>query len=470
MNGLGLTLDPPLPQAFETGRGGCLVLRGVADGAGGILRSLEVEGGDGARVALFPAADGERGQHFFAMVDVKEERAGSSLRLRARGTLDGGRVVVETLGECVVTPLRLEPVAPPAGIVAGDPGRPLVAICMATYDPAPGAFRRQVDSIREQGYDNWICIINDDHSPAGTMAEMERICAEDERFLIHRNDRNLGFYANFEQALRRVPAAADYVAYADQDDRWYPDKLEKLLAAMAPGVQLAYGDVRIVAADGSVVADTYWRGRRNEYRDFTTVLLANTVTGAASLFRRELLYDLLPFPDRVGDAFHDHWTACVALARGRLAYVDEPLHDYYQHGESVIGHCDFVRWTLRQRLASLGRFALRLLRPAERRGLLGRKIGSSLAVYRGECLRLELFTRTIKLRLRLPDGFGGPLNLFNGGVASALKLLGVHLKILATGRTTDDAEFRLAMGYLARAWERRRIGGGASAGGAGRTT
>ncbi|MEA3291949.1 MAG: hypothetical protein U9Q71_06590, partial [Pseudomonadota bacterium] len=104
-----------------------------------------------------------------------------------------------------------------------------------------------------------------------------------------------------------------------------------------------------------------------------------------------------------------------------------------------------------------GRFALRLLQPSERRSLLGKKIGSSLAVYRGECLRLALFARTIKLRLGQPDAFGGALNLFNGGLSSANKLLGAHLKILATGRTTDDAEFRLAMGYLARYWEKRRM-------------
>ncbi len=48
--------------------------------------------------------------------------------------------------------------------------------------------------------------------------------------------------------------------------------------------------------------------------------------------------DALPFPPLLAKAFHDHWLAVVALARGEIAYLDEPLYDYVQHGDAVIGH------------------------------------------------------------------------------------------------------------------------------------
>ena len=51
-----------------------------------------------------------------------------------------------------------------------------------------------------------------------------------------------------------------------------------------------------------------------------------------------MLDDALPFPPRLARAFHDHWVAVVAMARGDLAYVDEPLYDYVQHHDAVIGH------------------------------------------------------------------------------------------------------------------------------------
>jgi hypothetical protein len=45
----------------------------------------------------------------------------------------------------------------------------------------------------------------------------------------------------------------------------------------------------------------------------------------------------LPFPDCPGLEFHDHWLALVALASGRVEYVDRPLYDYVQHRRAIVG-------------------------------------------------------------------------------------------------------------------------------------
>ena len=58
------------------------------------------------------------------------------------------------------------------------------------------------------------------------------------------------------------------------------------------------------------------------------------MTGAASLLRRELLDHALPFPPAQFAHFHDHWIALVALSLGEIAFVDEPLYDYVQHGRT----------------------------------------------------------------------------------------------------------------------------------------
>jgi hypothetical protein len=72
--------------------------------------------------------------------------------------------------------------------------------------------------------------------------------------------------------------------------------------------------------------------------DLDVLLSVNTVTGAAALFRRELLDVVLPLPPRVVQSYHDHWIALCALATGDIAYIDEPLYDYVQHGAQVLGH------------------------------------------------------------------------------------------------------------------------------------
>ena len=45
---------------------------------------------------------------------------------------------------------------------------------------------------------------------------------------LYRHEAKLGFYGNFERALSLVPANAELIALADQDDEWYPEKLEVL--------------------------------------------------------------------------------------------------------------------------------------------------------------------------------------------------------------------------------------------------
>ena len=135
-----------------------------------------------------------------------------------------------------------------------------------------------------------------------------------------------------------VPAGADHVALADQDDRWHPNKLETLArrAGRCPdGLQRHAAHRR---RRNALISDTYWTRRVPNHDNFASLLLGNSVTGAAALFRRDLLDAALPFPPRVGNLYHDHWLALVAASTGRIAYVDRPLYDYVQHPEAVIGH------------------------------------------------------------------------------------------------------------------------------------
>lgn len=250
-----------------------------------------------------------------------------------------------------------------------DPG-PLVAICMATYNPPAELLLRQVRSIQAQTYGHWRCIICDDHSRPERLQAIHDAVAGDPRFVVHASDARVGFYYNFERCLKLVPAEAALVALADQDDAWHPDKLETLVGALRPGVLLVYSDMNIVDAQGRQLAATYWTSRPNNYTRLASLILANTVTGAASLFRRSLLDDVLPFPERVGQAFHDQWIAAAALALGEIAYVDRPLYDYVQHRHNVIGHFAPQPAAARQGLA---RRLFELLGDRERLGRVLRK-------------------------------------------------------------------------------------------------
>ena len=159
----------------------------------------------------------------------------------------------------------------------------------------------------------------------------------DPRFVVSRSARRLGFYRNFERALELVPAAAEFVVLADQDDRWHADKLAVLLAAIGDA-KLVYSDARVVSRNGELISETWWNQRHNNHADLLSLLVANAVTGAASLLRRDLLDDVLPFPPAQFAHFHDHWIGLVALALGEITFVPRPLYDYVQHGSASLGH------------------------------------------------------------------------------------------------------------------------------------
>ena len=191
-----------------------------------------------------------------------------------------------------------------------------MAVCMATFNPPPELLRRQLDSIRAQTHRNWVCVISDDCSSPESFAALEEAVADDPRFVVSRSPERLHFYRNFERALGLAPAGADFVAMADQDDAWHPDKLETLLAEIG-GAQLVYSDARIIDREGELISDTYWSIRRPNHENLLSLLMANSVTGAASLFRRDLLdlraalpaAPVLPLPrslDRSGGAGAGH--------------------------------------------------------------------------------------------------------------------------------------------------------------------
>ncbi|MBI5640864.1 MAG: glycosyltransferase [Nitrospirae bacterium] len=275
---------------------------------------------------------------FWSLIPFSEIEFPRKVSLTIRALFDNGEQCDQDLGMITLSP---------SGEIASDhlferldvsSQDPLIAICMTTYNPDLKMFTRQVDSIIQQTFKNWVCIISDDGSRRDIFEGIRGIASRDARFYISRNSANLGFYNNFEKCLSMVPQKAMYVAFSDQDDYWHADKLAELVSRFDQTTMLAYSDMNIVNDKGELLHNTYWTTRKNNYTHLDSLLFANTVTGAASMIRRDLMPYLLPFPKKIGDSYHDHWMASIALTKGTMAYVDRPLYDYYQHADNIIGH------------------------------------------------------------------------------------------------------------------------------------
>ncbi len=359
-----MRLDAPLPRTIAVGRGTALFVCGTCFHSEARVRSLSVAvDGERQPVAAFgmPRLDLFRSLHpgldafHTAGISVDPQSVEDpylhSYRSGFWGTVriapaDSPTRELELWAELESGAQASQSLASLEAVQLPDPVRcdgpapgeaPLVAICMASYQAPMDLFRRQVASIRDQTHSRWLCVISDDCSSPQRFAAMQAELAGDGRFVLSRAPRRLGFYLNFERALAMAPAEAQFVALADQDDHWRPDKLATLVARLGDA-QLVYSDARVIDHGGNVVSDTYWTERRNNHTSFLSLLMTNSVTGAASLFRRPLLDYALPFPPAQFAHFHDHWIAVVALALGDIEFVEEPLYDYVQHPGATLGH------------------------------------------------------------------------------------------------------------------------------------
>lgn len=346
--GLVFGLESPLPASLPVGTATAIFCAGACFHHEQAVTGLEilVDGTprrplargmprpDLARSAPAPGGRRRYRSGFWSILPIAAHDRPGEVTIAAAVDLGDGTRCVVSLGGIEVVDAPPSPAAPLSPVPDG-----LIAICLASYEPDPQLLRVQIESLRAQTDDRWICLISDDASSPESWRRVRDVVGDDPRFVLSQSPRRQGFYRNFERALAMVPAEARLVALCDQDDRWYPDKLAVLREALGPS-GLVYSDQRLVDRDGVVLRDTMWRGRRNNHTNLASMLIANTITGAATLFRREVIELALPFPDTPGLQFHDHWLGLVALAAGDIAYVDRPLYDYVQHAGAVFGEVD----------------------------------------------------------------------------------------------------------------------------------
>jgi glycosyltransferase involved in cell wall biosynthesis len=210
---------------------------------------------------------------------------------------------------------------------------PSISVAMATFNGAR-YLQEQLESILGQTIVPREIVISDDGSEDCTIPIIESYQSRNSHIKFFINPHKRGFIKNFENAL--LHCSGDYIALADQDDIWESCKLEVLMNNI--GSQLLIHSDAVVIDTGGTVLYRSWTSfyHKRIDQDFIDYLCKkNTVTGCTSLFKKELVPLIVPFPDEV--LFHDWWLALVAFRNGGIAYVDKPLVRYRLHSGNAIG-------------------------------------------------------------------------------------------------------------------------------------
>lgn len=218
-----------------------------------------------------------------------------------------------------------------------------ISIALCTYNGA-SYLQEQLDSIAAQTRLPDEVVVCDDLSTDETAAMVASFAAA-VRFPVRfiRNEERLGSTANFAKCIGLC--TGDWIALSDQDDSWYPNRLQVTEDAFRnrPDAALVFCDADLADQRLNPLGIRLWASLRFTRRQqrlfrqgqaFRLLLRRNVVTGAASAFRSDLRPLILPIP---GTSVHDEWIALVCSCVAECLPLPEPVIRYRQHPTQQIG-------------------------------------------------------------------------------------------------------------------------------------
>jgi hypothetical protein len=219
-----------------------------------------------------------------------------------------------------------------------------IGIALASYLPHPDFFLKQLESIEAQTHSDWVCIITSDSPLEETFkhAPLNKF-KNHSRFRWHENPQRLGSKKNFERAIQLcLKENVNAVACSDQDDVWYPEKLQRCLEVLVqkPPLSLVHSDMHVLIVDEKgekLLPGTTWsvESRGVHHCQPQHLLVRNVVAGCAMLFDAEIARRYPHLPEEFD--YHDHWYALVASVHGGVYPISEPLFAYRQHDRNELG-------------------------------------------------------------------------------------------------------------------------------------
>ena len=203
-----------------------------------------------------------------------------------------------------------------------------ISIAMATYNGA-GFLRDQLASFVAQTRRPDELVVSDDCSTDATVRILEDFAAAAPFAVrVERNSVQLGLHRNFERAI--TLASGDLVLISDQDDVWYPHKVETVAAAFEsrPDLLALHHDEHIFDQDsGCILPGTLLE--RTAHLGGWDVMAA---VGNCTAIRRSFLPVLWPFPQEFG---YDDWINGLPELLGARLLIDMPLQHWRRHGANA---------------------------------------------------------------------------------------------------------------------------------------
>ncbi len=220
---------------------------------------------------------------------------------------------------------------------------PTVSVALCTYN-GERFLQEQLDSIAMQTRLPDEVVVGDDGSTDRTM-EILKEWSREVSFpvKIQINEKNLGYARNFQETILRC--AGDIVFPSDQDDWWFPEKLEKMEKVFLENPETTFAACKTQYCNSRLEPYSDEESKRRNLTQPETAFaygMVRTATGCSMAIRRDLLKNVFPIPESWA---HDMWLCCVLPFYGPTFFLNEDLIKHRDHEESVTFQNINMPWT-----------------------------------------------------------------------------------------------------------------------------
>jgi glycosyltransferase involved in cell wall biosynthesis len=211
--------------------------------------------------------------------------------------------------------------------------QPTVSVALCTYN-GEKYVGQQLESIVQQTVCPDEVMVCDDGSTDATISLVEDFARQYPSIQLVRNETNLGFTRNFEQAIRL--ASQDLIFLSDQDDVWLPDRIRAMrqIFAADPKVGMVYANFQLTDEALQPIVSN----RKPQPQLLASPRLPAQVvrhwggiSGCTIAFRSTLKPFLLPIPDAWT---HDGWITLMSYVFSEVQRIEDVLMYYRIHAGS----------------------------------------------------------------------------------------------------------------------------------------
>ena len=196
-------------------------------------------------------------------------------------------------------------------------------------------------------------VISDDHSTDQSRFIIQQFNDPRIKLLdpVHFNDP----IKNFEFVLQHC--SHDYLFLADQDDVWYPQKINTLLKELSQ-CDLIVCDCRITDRHLNQIHPSIFQHHRAK-QGLVQNWVKSSFVGCCMAFHRKVLNKAIPFPS--GIPMHDQWIGLVAEKYFTVKFLPQVLLDHRVHDRNYSSTGKGSKNTLRKMISARINLARKLL-------------------------------------------------------------------------------------------------------------